>query len=70
MMQWPGAICDSKQSCCFPKTGKPTADFTIAGLRPNFNDGSSPSNCNIKSVFDKSKVFYFIFLKNGFRCFY
>jgi len=57
MMQWPGSYCDSKLGCCYPKTGKPAADFTIYGLRPSFNNGTSPTNCDIQSVFNKSKVF-------------
>ncbi|WJX62570.1 ribonuclease T2 [Trifolium repens] len=56
IQQWPGAYCDSKQSCCFPKTGKPATNFTIYGLRPNTNDNSSPSNCDTESVFDKAKI--------------
>jgi len=56
MMQWPGAYCDSNQSCCYPITPILPAEFNIYGLRPTKNDGSTPSNCDIQSVFDKSKV--------------
>ncbi|XP_058772460.1 ribonuclease 3-like [Vicia villosa] len=56
IQQWPGSYCDTKHSCCYPKTGKPIADFTIYGLRPNYNDPSFPSNCDPHSVLDKSKI--------------
>nr|CAB3483055.1 unnamed protein product [Digitaria exilis] len=26
VLQWPGSYCDTKQSCCYPKSGKPAAD--------------------------------------------
>ncbi|XVE53229.1 hypothetical protein DITRI_Ditri02bG0187300 [Diplodiscus trichospermus] len=57
VQQWPGAYCDTKQgSCCYPKTGKPAADFGIHGLWPNYNDGGWPSNCDPDSRFDKSEI--------------
>ena len=34
IMQWPGAYCDTKQSCCYPKTGKP-AIYHILVLEVN-----------------------------------
>ena len=55
-MQWPGAYCDSKHSCCYPETGKPATDFTIHGLWPEYKDGLYPSNCDPNSVFEKSQV--------------
>lgn len=58
--QWPGSYCDTKHKCCYPKTGKPAADFGIHGLWPNYNDGGYPSNCDPDSRFDKSEV-YIIF---------
>ncbi|TVU02055.1 hypothetical protein EJB05_52421, partial [Eragrostis curvula] len=51
VLQWPGSYCDTKQSCCYPKSGKPAADFGIHGLWPNRDDGRYPRNCNPDSYF-------------------
>ncbi|KAK8659280.1 hypothetical protein V6N13_029486 [Hibiscus sabdariffa] len=56
VQQWPGAYCDTKRSCCYPRTGKPAADFGIHGLWPNYKDGGYPSDCDPDARFDKSEV--------------
>ncbi|KAM7252524.1 hypothetical protein ACFE04_024407 [Oxalis oulophora] len=56
VQQWPGAYCDTRHSCCYPKTGKPAADFGIHGLWPNYKDGTWPSNCNPDSKFDETQI--------------
>ncbi|CAN8291602.1 unnamed protein product [Cochlearia groenlandica] len=56
VLQWPGAYCDSRHSCCYPKTGKPAADFGIHGLWPNYKTGGWPQNCNPDSKFNELRV--------------
>ncbi|KAJ6690000.1 hypothetical protein OIU85_006300 [Salix viminalis] len=55
VQQWPGSYCDTKQSCCYPTTGKPAADFGIHGLWPNYQDGKYPQNCDSKNPFNPDK---------------
>ncbi|XP_047050811.1 ribonuclease 1-like [Lolium rigidum] len=56
VLQWPGSYCDTKQSCCYPRSGKPAADFGIQRMWPSRDDGTYPQNCNPDSKFDPSKV--------------
>ncbi|CAN6484571.1 unnamed protein product [Victoria cruziana] len=56
VQQWPGSYCDTRRGCCYPKAGKPAADFSIHGLWPNYNDGSYPSYCDRHSHFNTAEI--------------
>ncbi|KAF8016445.1 hypothetical protein BT93_H1840 [Corymbia citriodora subsp. variegata] len=56
VQQWPGSYCNTKQPCCYPTPAKPAADFGIHGLKPYYNNGSYPSNCDPNSPFNPSKI--------------
>nr|XP_025886877.1 extracellular ribonuclease LE-like isoform X2 [Solanum lycopersicum] len=53
--KWPPALCDQKLSC-YSTTGKPTLDFGVHGLRPNYDNGSYPSSCDITNLYDETKI--------------
>ncbi|PON58318.1 Ribonuclease T2-like [Parasponia andersonii] len=55
VQQWPGSLCDTTRSCCYPTKGKPPVDFGIHGLWPTFNNASYPSNCNDNNPYDQSR---------------
>ncbi|KAI8032328.1 Intracellular ribonuclease LX [Camellia lanceoleosa] len=56
VLQWPGSYCGGKQGCCYPKTGKPAKDFTIAGLWPCNLDATIPEFCNFHGHFNLAKT--------------
>ncbi|XP_069153764.1 extracellular ribonuclease LE-like [Solanum lycopersicum] len=55
VQQWPPALCDQKLSC-YSTTVKPTLDFGVHGLRPNYDNGSYPSSCDITNLYDETKL--------------
>ncbi|GAB2234248.1 hypothetical protein Droror1_Dr00003492 [Drosera rotundifolia] len=57
VQQWAGAYCDTRgHHCCYPKSGKPAANFSIHGLWPNYADGTYPSNCDRSNSFHASEI--------------
>ncbi|KAJ7547134.1 hypothetical protein O6H91_08G071100 [Diphasiastrum complanatum] len=56
VLEWPGSYCDTWSRCCYPKTGKPAADFSIHGLWPDYNNGGWPSYCDQRNRFDPSLI--------------
>ncbi|KAM3203285.1 hypothetical protein P3L10_030911 [Capsicum annuum] len=57
--------CDLKRSCCYPTTGKPALDFGIHVLWPNYNNGSYPSSCDKRNLYDETEIKDLIVLKNA-----
>ncbi|PIA29400.1 hypothetical protein AQUCO_06000044v1 [Aquilegia coerulea] len=55
IQQWPGSYCDTKEGCCYPKSGKPASDFIVYGLQP-YSNGTRLLNCDPKSPFVPLKV--------------
>ncbi|KAG6551919.1 hypothetical protein Mapa_006536 [Marchantia paleacea] len=56
VVQWPGSYCDLQKACCYPRAGKPAANFSIHGLWPNYYDGTWPQDCDASQPFDLSQV--------------
>ncbi|KAG9451325.1 hypothetical protein H6P81_011290 [Aristolochia fimbriata] len=52
---WPGSYCNTR-NCCYPKSGKPPADFSVRGFWGYYIDGTFPSHCDSATHFDPSTL--------------